>query len=47
VLDEIIVSRFFVLRDCPFRVFLLFGHRAGIIGSPRVVGYRDAACLSE
>jgi hypothetical protein len=39
VLDEIVVSRFLVLRDCSFRVFLLFGHRAGIIGSPSAVGY--------
>ena len=32
VFDEVIVSRFFVLRDGPGRMFLLFSHRAGIIG---------------
>ena len=37
--DEVIVSRFFILRDGPCRVFLLFSHRGGIIGSCEPVGY--------
>jgi hypothetical protein len=32
VFDEVIVSRLFVLRDGPGRMFLLFSHRGGIIG---------------
>lgn len=33
VFDEVIVSRFLVLRDGPGRMFLLFSHRGGIIGN--------------
>ncbi|MNI33506.1 hypothetical protein D3C73_874610 [compost metagenome] len=47
VLDEVIVSRLFILRDGPCWVFLLFSHRGGIIGSCTRVGYGVATCLSR
>ncbi|MNM98727.1 hypothetical protein D3C81_1112650 [compost metagenome] len=45
VLDEVIVSRLFILRDGPCRMFRLFSHRGGIIGSRCVVGYGVAVRL--
>ena len=39
LLDEVVVQSLLVLRDGPRRVFLLFSHRGGIIGSCERVGY--------
>lgn len=42
VFDEVIVTRLFILRDGPCRVFLELSHRGRIIGSCINVGYGKA-----
>lgn len=46
VFDEVIVTRLFILRDGPCGMFLELSHRRRIIGTRRVVGYGEPACLS-